>query len=78
MNPMYRAELSRGELIIIEVAPGVIRRTGHQGLSATKFEACEQLKKDIMQEFRNDMRCVDWQSQQYIRDLKLTDANSEY
>lgn len=66
---MYAASLVNDELIIREVGEGVYRRIGTQGLSNTKLEAAEVLKSRIMEKFTHDMKCVDWQSQQFIKPM---------
>lgn len=66
---MYAASLVADELIIREVGEGVYRRIGHHGLSNTKLEAAEALKRNIIAKFTNDLKCVDWQSQQFIKPM---------
>lgn len=66
---MYAASLVAGELVIREVGEGVYRRIGTHGLCATKLQAAEELKLRIMEQFQKDMRCVDWQSQQFIKPM---------
>ena len=66
---MYAASLVADELIIREVSEGVVRRIGTEGLSNTKFEAAEALKLRIMNQCLHDMKCVDWQAQQFIKTL---------
>lgn len=63
---MYKAELSRMELIILEVSPHQYMRFGTSGLGRTKVEAIEILKKRIMDQFQSDMQCIDWQARQFI------------
>lgn len=66
---MYAAKLFNDILEIKEVSEGVVRRIGTEGLSNTKFEAAEALKERIMKQFLHDMKCVDWQAQQFIKTL---------
>lgn len=66
---MYAASLVQEQLVIREVSEGVYRRIGHQGLSSTKYDACEALKRTLMDKFQHDMKCVDWQSQQFIKPM---------
>ena len=68
-KPSFKAELIAGVLTISETPDGVLNRIGWQGLSYTKLEACEQLKKDIMERFLEDMNRIDWQAQQFIKEL---------
>lgn len=66
---MYAVSLVAGELIIREVPEGVYKRIGTDGLSRTRFQAAEELKRKIMNQFQHDMKCVDWQAQQFIKTL---------
>lgn len=67
LSPMYKAELSSGELVVLEVSPHCYMRVGTKDLGRTKLEAIEILKKSVMERFLTDMKCIDWQSQQYVR-----------
>ena len=48
LPPMYKALLSAGELIILEVSPHCYMRTGTAGMSKSKLGAIEILKKGVM------------------------------
>ena len=69
LPPMYKALLSAGELIILEVSPHCYMRTGTAGMSKSKLGAIEILKKGVMTQFQDDMTRINWQSQQYIPNL---------
>lgn len=68
-RPMYKAILVKSELIIDEVPFGVWRRIGTEGLGGSKVEAIEKLKRRIMNQFAADLKAIDWQSMEYVKEF---------
>lgn len=64
--PMFRAHLIDGLLTIEEVSAHVVARIGTVGLAVTPLGACEVLKKQLLDQLAQQMKCIDWQSQQFV------------
>lgn len=68
-RPMYRAHLINNELLVEEVSPHIVARIGTSGLGHSKAGAIEKLKRRIMDKFAEELRAIDWQSMQYVKDF---------
>ena len=62
----YRAYLdTTGVLVVLPVHAQIYMRYGYEGFGATKLEAVEILRKNLMKEFQDKMKRIDWQSREF-------------